>query len=299
MKFARIIAAGALMMMLSSCFLQPGKFTSAMSVMKDGSFSFSYTGEIHLFTYKKMMEEMMKERSGYDIGEFDAENTRCWDDQPVTDAAVSASENVIDAATYEGRECTKEELVQRKKDWDEEREGAIKRAEQNNKDMAEMLGGIDLNDPKTLDEFARRLQGQEGWKTVVHKGEGVFEVDYELSGRLTHDFVFPIYTGFKYIIPFVQMTRRDDGRVFIIAPAFVGAGQNDGTGMSMTAAMAGMGAGTMGGPSIANGTFTLTTDAEILTNNTQDGPAKDGSKKVLSWIVGPLDNKVPEALLQL
>lgn len=315
MKFARIVAASAILLLLNSCFLQPGKFTSAMTILRDGSFTFAYTGEIHLFSYKKMMEEMGG-RDSYDMGEFDAENTRCWAEDMATDAAanaapaveattdgaadaVAAAQETVDAIASGDRECTKEELADKKKDWDEERAAQQQRNAEKKKEMAEMFGGLDPNDPKTLDEFARRLQGQEGWKKVTHRGDGVFDVDYEIAGRLDHDFVFPVYPGQKYIIPFVEVTKRKDGRVGIMAPAFVGAGNENGAGANMfAAAMMGARSG-MGGAVMPEGTFTIRTDAEILTNNTQDGPTSDGGMKMLSWLVSPLDSKMPEALLKL
>lgn len=329
MKLVRLVAAGAALLMLTSCFLQPGKFTSAMTVMKDGSFTYSYTGEIHLVTYKSMMKEMMQRGDG-DMGEFNPDEARCWDDQPsytATDAAADAA--VADAAAAtdsanstaaidvaaddemsnataagmsaadEGRPCTPEELAEKKKQWDEERAAQAERRSREDREMKEMFGGMDPSDPKTLDEFARRLQGQAGWKKVVHKGDGVFEVDYEIAGRLDHDFIFPVYPGFRYVIPFVTVTRRADGRLHMLAPAFVGSPSEGGMNGAMGLSMMGMGGGgATGGMVVPNGTFTFKTDAEIVTNNTQDGPTVEGGLKALTWIVGPLDSKMPEVLLK-
>ena len=47
------------------------------------------------------------------------------------------------------------------------------------------------------------------------------------------------------------------------------------------------------------GTFTLTTDAQVLTNNTVDGPVAAGRSRRLVWTVGGLQQVIPEALLRL
>ena len=196
------------------------------------------------------------------------------------------------------RPCTAEELAQRRRDWERnmaaDRSGRDREREQ----MKAMLGGIDPSDPATMTEFATRLQGQGGWKKVVHKGEGLFEVDYEISGRLDHDFVFPVFDRIEFIMPFVQAARLGPDRIRVTAPAFVKPG-GDWMGMSPAGAAAMMGRERRWPFREAEGTFTLVTDAEILTNNTRDGPSSEGGTRTLRWTVSPLDRARPEALLKL
>ena len=63
------------------------------------------------------------------------------------------------------------------------------------------------------------------------------------------------------------------------------------------AAAAGAGGGPP--PSRAQGRFTIHTDGEILTNNSEDGPATTPAGRQLHWDVGPSSNKIPEALIKL
>ena len=82
------------------------------------------------------------------------------------------------------------------------------------------LGGLDPSDPKAADAFAERLSRQAGWKSVINRGDGRFEVEYAVSGRLDHDFSFPMIERMPAVVPFVTMIRRADGSVRIDAPAF-------------------------------------------------------------------------------
>jgi hypothetical protein len=49
----------------------------------------------------------------------------------------------------------------------------------------------------------------------------------------------------------------------------------------------------------AQGRFTIITDGEILTNNSEDGPAPNPLGRQLHWDVGPASNKIPETLIRL
>jgi hypothetical protein len=133
-----------------------------------------------------------------------------------------------------------------------------------------------------------------GWRTVTYRGHGLFDVDYHFEGRATQDFLFPALPDNNLIIPFIALRRRTDGSVLVTAPAFTG-----GAG-PMSAAAAGAGDMAKGGPvSRANGRFTIVTDGEILTNNSEDGPAPHPIGRQLHWDVGAASNKIPEALIRL
>lgn len=49
----------------------------------------------------------------------------------------------------------------------------------------------------------------------------------------------------------------------------------------------------------AQGRFSIMTDGEILTNNSEDGPARSPIGRELHWDVGPGSNKIPETLIRL
>ena len=281
MKMLRLGALAALVM-LSSCLFTPGKFEAAMDVRRDGSFTYRYAGEIVFATSNAMAGSAAT--TGAEP--FDPEHHQCWEEPGPDDE------------TLEARECTPEELEEARKEHVEESERRAAEQRKEQEAMAAMFGGMNPNDPATMDEFARRLQTYDGWKRVVHKGEGVFDVAFETSGRLDRAFVFPMFPEVDFIVPFIQAARRDGNKLRIVAPAFV-------QGADMMA-----GAGAMGGAMNPNastdrlvqaeGRFTLTTDAAILTNNTREGPADGpGGTKVLTWTVGPLDKAKPEALLEM
>ena len=48
-----------------------------------------------------------------------------------------------------------------------------------------------------------------------------------------------------------------------------------------------------------NGTFKITTNAEILTNNTEEGPETDGDMKVLLWNITERTKSPPMALFKI
>jgi hypothetical protein len=249
-------------LMLLGCLLTPGKFTSALDVAGDGTFTFAYKGELIFSNNQSMMDGL--------------------ESKPEFSPKCESEED-------EPRECTEDEVAEQRRTFDQE---AKERAEREAKERAEaaaFLGGIDPEDEASMNEFAARLQREAGWKTVTHRGKGVFDVDYEISGKLDRDFVFPVFPRFVFIVPAVVITRRDDNAALVRAPGF-------GDGSSPTGGMAGpMG----GGSSKAEGVFTLRTDAEVATNNSEEGAVAEGNRKKLEWRVTPLNRSTPEALLRL
>jgi hypothetical protein len=49
----------------------------------------------------------------------------------------------------------------------------------------------------------------------------------------------------------------------------------------------------------AQGRFTVITDGEILTNNSEDGAAAHALGRQVRWDVGPSSTKIPETLIRL
>ncbi len=159
-----------------------------------------------------------------------------------------------------------------------------------------MFGGINPADPATMDAFAARLAKEQGWMSVVHKGDGIFEVDYALTGVLDRDFVWPTFPGVEIIKPIVVAHRRADNSVEISAP-----------GLATHRDQALRAMGSVVGPSAmpdnphthTAGDFTLTTNAEVITNNTDDGPATSDTRKTLRWSVTSDTRNAPRSLLRL
>lgn len=261
MKMMRLIAALAIPLLLTGCLLSPGKFTSNLDLRRDGSFTFTYVGEI-----------VVTDTSS-PPAEFAA--TPCYDD-----------------TTYDERECTQAELDQQRKDFDA--------AQATSKDEAGMVskGMGDFGSEESISELVDQLKKQDGWKSVNYRGNRIIDVEYAITGTMNHGFAFPLMEGGGAVMPFITMTKRKDGSVKIVAPAFSGGGA--GGEMASLGAMAGAASspGKAAQPK-PEGTFTITTDGRVLTNNTEEGPSDSAGKSVLKWVVNSRLDKGPEALIGL
>lgn len=275
---------------LSGCFMAPGKFVSELALTGPDSFTFRYDGEIFFLGLSRLA-------------------------QMGAAAQETFTASCTDEETFEDRPCTAQEEAEQRAEWDA---GADKRAEEKQKEakqMAAIMGGIDPTDPAAAEELVRLLERQKGWNRVVHKGDGLFEVSYAVSGTMGHDFLFPMIEGFPATNPFVQMILRDGGQVRINAPAFaVQSGDNPMTammgGMGSLAGLAAMGAAgqdgneagaeQLPGVPVLDGTFTIRTapGMRILANNTDEGPAgAPASGEMLRWTISPRTATAPTALI--
>ena len=149
--------------------------------------------------------------------------------------------------------------------------------------------------PRARNRNAKKLSRYAGYRSVTYRGKGVFDIDYHFEGRATQDFIFPAMPDNDFLIPFIAMRRRADGSVLVTAPAFTG-----GSGpLGARAGAAAAGAMKEGPVSRAQGRFTIITDGEVLTNNSEDGAAPHSVGRQIRWDVGPGSNKIPEALIRL
>ncbi len=140
-------------------------------------------------------------------------------------------------------------------------------------------------------EIATALGKEAGYRSVIYKGNGLFLVDYAVTGLLTTNFVFPFNSDAEVMIPFIALEVRKDGTVRMRAPAF---GKAQGQGGSAGAIPM------MNDPSEkAEGIFTLVTDAEIVMQNQEDGPKIVGADKTITWPIGPLKKDAPTAVLRM
>jgi hypothetical protein len=136
--------------------------------------------------------------------------------------------------------------------------------------------------------MADALSKEAGYRSVRYEGGGKYLIDYAISGRLDHSFLFPFNSDAEVAIPFIALELRKDGGVRVKAPAFGKSG----------AKPAGMDMGMPDSPSLAEGVFTVTTDAEIVMHNNEDGVKAAGTKKALVWKVTPLSKDAPVAVLK-
>lgn len=267
----RILLALAAPLLLTGCLLQPGSFASELTVMRDGTFGFTYRGEIQVAGMNSLMHNAAR------LSEADFEAS-CTDDEG------------------EPRECTAEEEA-----------AQIEAERRENEEMLEMMDmlmpGLRPNDPESVERFVSQLERQKGWNSVRHKGNGIFEVDYAVFGRTDRGFVFPVVEQFAFLNPFVTMAVRKDGKVRIDGTS-LRADRSSGSFGTM-AALAAMEADKKAdkgeAPSfvLPDGTFTIRTDGEILTNNTEEGPGMEGGSRVLNWRITRDTESAPAALIQL
>ncbi len=278
MAASAVLAAG-LSLALAACMIAPGKFVSTLDLRRDGTFTFTYDGEIHFLALSQLA------RMGQEQETFSPES--CYDED-----------------TFEDRECTAEELPAQEAEWAAGAEERAARAQQEAAEMSVLLGGIDPSDPRAAEEVAERLSRQKGWREVTHRGDGLFDVKVSLTSRMDHDFVFPMIERFPMLNSFVVATVRKGDAVRIEAPGFA---PQSGSG-PMTGPMAGMAglAGAFGGetegmPSLpkVEGTFRIVTDGAILANNTDDGPSTTPDGRVLEWSISPRTQAAPMALIEL
>lgn len=280
--FATALVAG-LSLLLTGCFITPGKFTSELVLLEDDRFTFTYEGEIFFLGLSSLAE------MGAASEEFEAEE--CFDDN------------------YETRECTAAEIAEQREVWEMNAPIRAAKAQEQAAQMSAMMGGIDTSDPQASAEVAALLSRQRGWESVVDKGDGVFDVRYSVSGVLNHDFMFPVIEDVPSTNPFVQIVLRDEGVVRVNAPGF--SAQNESNPMGgMMGSMAGLGgmaamsekssdATEMPNVPTMEGTFTIVTNGQIKANNTDEGASVTARGQELVWQISPRTKAAPTALIDL
>ena len=279
--WAKCIIVAAAPLFLTGCLWGPGKFASDLALKKDGSFTLDYRGEIVLQLPPEGNDRAEPWRDDMAV---------CFDksaDKPVTGVTV-------DPADRKTRPCTKSEIASQKADY-EKGEATLIRNKRNEMEQTARLFGLPGVDDASAREFAAKLMKYEGWRSVTYRGKGVFDVDYHFSGRATQDFLFPALPDNDLIIPFIAIRRRTDGSVMVTAPALTG-------GMGPLGSRAGNAAAAAAkdGPmSRAEGRFTIVTDGETLTNNSEDGPTVHPAGRQLAWTIGTRSKKIPETLIRL
>ena len=164
-------------------------------------------------------------------------------------------------------------------------------------------GGKDGSDDKEKDAAAKKAEAdaknrtiaatlakETGYRKVTYLGDGKFSIDYAISGTLDHAFMWPYNVDAELMFPFIAVELRANNTVRVKAPAFA----NDSSKSS-----------TMGVPgtdkvsSQLDGVFTLDTNAEIVSQNNEDGAVTTGGRKTITWKATPLTKDAPSAVLRL
>lgn len=237
-------------LVLVGCAFSPGKFTSSLTLLADRSFTFSYQGEVIAVD---LASEMAK-------GMGDAFK----DDAKDEDKKETSTTAMLQAAAWQAKTPgNKEEPA-------EEADSAADEAKKEAKFKA----------------IGEALTKEAGYRSVVYKGKGVFQIDYQISGKLTHNFLWPYNLDAEVIFPFVVIEMRGKDQVRIKAPAF---GDDDspakGKGDDSKAKL--------------DGTFTLVTDGELVSQNNENGATTAGGRKTVTWKATPLSKDAPMAVVKV
>ena len=282
-EFTKRIFIAAAPLLLTACLWGPGKFASDLTLKKDGSFVLDYRGEIVLQTPPDAQAKAEP---------WTPDKVRCRKDgevevQPSIGSVEADDDNPV-------RPCTAAEIAKARTDYETQAAERAKTKREEAEQMAKMFG-LPGFDEESNRAFAAKLSKYAGYRSVQYRGKGVFDVDYHFEGRATQDFVFPAMPDNDFLIPFVAIRRRADGSVLVTAPAFTG-----GVGpLGVRAGAAAAGAMKDGPVSRAQGRFTIITNGEVLTNNSEDGASPHAVGRQVRWDVGAGSTKIPEALIRL
>jgi len=259
----RLAFLAAAPLILSSCFLTPGKFTSKLVINADRSFSFSYQGEVIALD---VGDDFTKGLGGDDSKDKGPEDDQSFD-PPADDGAEETEAGFIQIGWQDDDKADKGGMVD---------DDAAKKAEEKD---------------RKLRAVADALRKERGYKSVDYVGQGKFVIDYAISGTLTHNFIYPFNIDAEAVFPFIAVELRGADIVRVKAPGF---------GKESSGSEAMPGGGGADSRKAIDGVFTLETDAEIVSQNNEDGATTGaGGRRTISWKITPLTKDAPTAVLKL
>ncbi|HEY0622570.1 hypothetical protein [Sphingomonas sp.] len=237
-------------LVLVGCAFSPGKFTSSLTILADRSFTFSYQGEVIAVDLASEMAKGMGDafKDDDEKGKKDTSNPALL--QPAMWQDKDAAGNLTEP-------------------FDEE-------------DSAE----DEAKKEAKFKAIGEALTKEAGYRSVTYKGKGVFLIDYQISGKLTHNFLWPYNLDAEVIFPFVVIEMRGRDQIRVKAPAF---GDNDspakGKGDDSKAKL--------------DGIFTLVTDGELVSQNNEDGATSANGRRSVTWKATPLSKDAPMAVVKV
>lgn len=176
-------------------------------------------------------------------------------------------------------------------DWDDDGEPRLRPVAAQS---GEILSDDTADEETRLKRLAETLSREYGFRSVRYVGSRTLAIDYRISGRLDHSFVFPFNPDGEAVVPFLAVELRGKDRVRVKAPGFA----NDSNAAS---SMGGIGSADEASPGARlDGRFTLTTNAEIISQNQEDGSeaTADGKRRIV-WTVTPDTRDAPMAVLRV
>lgn len=264
-RLARIILALFAPLLLTGCLVTPGAFVSTLDVRADRGFTFTYKGEVLAFDFANAMARGMKGADG-------SANGGNSDD---SDDIGNSSDSMYQPIAF----------------------AAARQRAKPGKNPAPTPGPEEdfthpAPDAGKMTAIAEALSKEHGYRSVRYVGGNKFEIDYAISGTLDHGFIYPFNIDAQILFPFVAIELRGPDRIRIKAPGYANSqakSQSAGMGGSQSEEM----------EQALNGTFTLTTDAEIVSQNQEDGTSIVPNGRRIVWKVNPLTKDEPTAVLKL
>lgn len=236
-------------LVLVGCAFSPGKFTSSLTLLADRSFTFSYQGEVIAVDFASEMAKGMGD---------------AFKDDDEDKKEGTSTTAMLRAATWQDKDAANEAKPGGEDDSVEDE--AKKEAK--------------------FKAIGEALTKEAGYRSVTYKGKGVFLIDYQISGKLTHNFLWPYNIDAEVIFPFVVVEMRGKDQIRVKAPAF---GDDDspakGKGDDSKAKL--------------DGTFTLVTDGELVSQNNEDGATSANGRKTVVWKATPLSKDAPIAVVKV
>jgi hypothetical protein len=267
--FARWLALIVAPLMLTSCLLVPAKFTSSLDIRADRTFTFTYVGEVQLL--KSSKETPDDGSSGFEDTPNSSEQSWREEEGDGEPRMIKIADKPKAKAKAKGKASARDD------DFGDSPEEATK-----------------------LKQLVQTLSGEYGFRSVRYIGSRKLAIDYRITGKLDHAFIFPFNPDGEIIVPFIAVELRGKDRLRVKAPGFANDESSAGSmGMGRMGGMGGMGGGGSPGSEL-DGTFTLTTTAEVVSQNQEEGAqvAPDGGKKIV-WTVNPNTRDAPMAVLRV
>jgi hypothetical protein len=258
MAWLRAACALGVMLLLPGCLVTPGKFDSSLDIRADRRFTFAYKGEI-------IASDM-----GKGLGGFEGNET---EEEPLGDAVPEGQPSALTKALL----------------WQEKSAVTPPGAKKEERFDGKSAKAADPDEDTRLNAIAAALLKEKGFRAARYMGNRIFEIDYAIDGTLTHAFLFPFNIDAQIVLPFVAVEMRGSDRVRVKAPGFANESDKNQTMMG--------GSGDEAAKAL-KGTFTLTTDAEIVSQNQEEGPTDSPRGKQLRWTISPLTREAPMAVLR-
>lgn len=259
-RWTRTLAGLCLCLLLSGCFFMPGQFESQLDLRKDGTFTFRYAGEL---VFAKT-----EQPAGND--QWSPSMARCYAQEDGSD-----------------RPCNEDEIENARAKFIAAR--ALREAQ-----AAEFaaLTGYNPLDGEANRQIAAQMMRYPGWKQVEFKGNGVFQVEYAITGRLDRELVFPVLPQAQLSVPILIVRPGPDGMIEVEAPGMGGSQIRK----VVVGALPKTDQDDLPLFKRTLGTLTISTDAAIISTN--GVIARAGDQQTLRWQIAGTAPDMPVAQLK-